>query len=570
MRYILRITGGIFILFATLWLLANALISFKKKSIHDIVIHLISSHVQGEIKIGDLSPEYFRTFPNISLRLSDVSLTDSLGNARERNFLKAENIYTQIQFFSLLKGKPEIGKIIIEDGLIYLFKDSLSNSNFNTKEHPKANQSNQDIPEFLLKNTRIVIENEFRNSHHEILLKELDGEVTKKSNAFFFALDMDAFMHGIGFNLERGSYLKEKPVRGKFILAYHPGEKISFDDILLDIDMHPYSLTGDIFLDKDTTNYELHIITKKLMYQQGVSLLTESLQGKLDSITIDKPIDVETKVSGQAVPKAVPRILTSFVVSDSQVESMLGRMEHCTFNGSFSNHVQEDLKSGDENSKLVFKDVNASYYGIVVTSTKMEIHNLLQPFLSCQLQSVFELTNLNEITESTTIEFKQGTGNLNIQYDGSLFSGDTDNPIANGTLSINNAAFNYLPRNMMLENCTGVIEFKDEDLNIPQMIARVGSTNLHMSGDVENLFALINISPEQLTMDWKISTPHLNLNDFLSYVAPKVVHIKKPVSKNKLAEATKNIDRLLRDGIAEINLKADQATYKSFVAKDVT
>ena len=90
-----------------------------------------------------------------------------------------------------------------------------------------------------------------------------------------------------------------------------------------------------------------------------------------------------------------------------------------------------------------------------------------------------------------------------------------------------------------------------------------------MSVKVSNLLALININPDQLKMEWTIATPHLNVNDFISYVAPKTIAVKKSSRKNRLIKATENIDKLLRDGIAEINIAAGKMTYKKFDASDV-
>lgn len=570
MRYALRITGALLIIFATLWLLANAFISLKKESIQEMVIQQIKKQVTGDMHIGDLSPDYFRTFPNISIRLSDVSLTDSMGDMHHHDLFKAKKIYARIQILSLIKGKPKIGKVIVENAFINLFTDSCGVSNLLRKNDVsfKKEENDNDIPEFTFRNTRIVIENQGLYSYHDIEARYLDCEVSKKDNVFVLDIDMNTLMHGIGFNTRKGSYLKDKNLVGKFTLRYDPGNKMEFQEIILKIDKHPFLLSGDIFY-TDTMSYDLKIESKKMIYKNGVSLLTESLQEKLDSIDISNPIDVSATITGQMAPRVVPKIITHFTVNDSEMETTLGHLEHCTFSGSFSNHVDTLLLPGDKNSKFIFNEVYASWSGIQVTSPRIEISNLLHPYLTCELRSVFDLTHLNEITESSTIRFEQGMGNLDIVYHGSLVSHDTINPVANGTLSLNNAAFTYLPRNLLFENCTGVIEFKNEDLIIPQLSATAGNTKLMMSGNVTNLLALIDINPEQLTMAWKISTPDLNLNDFISYVAPKKITVKKSARKNKLIKVTENIDRLLSDGIAEINMSADKVTYKKFVATDV-
>lgn len=570
MRRILRVTGSALVLFAILWLLANAIISLKRESINEMVIRQINRQVRGTVSIGDLSPDYFRTFPNISIRLSDVSVTDSLIDIHHHDFLKADRIYARIQLLSLVRGKPKIGKIIVEDCFIYLFTDECGYTNLNRKNDVSFNKGDADIPEFTFTNTRITIENLTTNAYHDIQADYLDCDIAEKDSSLLLHVYMSSLIHGIGFNLAKGSYLKEKRVDGKFTLRYYPGRKMEINNTNLKIERHPYLINGEIIFDTDTMSYDLHIRSKKILYKNGVDLLTESLQQKLDSVDIAEPIDTEATIAGKMAPRVVPRITTLFSVKESAMETTLGHLEHCTFNGSFNNHVDSLLKPGDENSKFIFNNVYAVWSGIQLTSTRIEISNLIHPFLICDLQSSFDLTHLNDLTESSTIRFTEGIGNLDIRYQGSLMNYDTIRPLANGTLSLNNAAFKYIPRNLLFENSVGVIEFKHEDLIIRNLTTTSGSTNLTMSGNINHFLAMVNIHPEQLTMEWNISTPHLNLHDFISYVAPKAETVKKSSRKNKLIRATENVDKLLSDGIAVLNITAEKLTYKNFTATNTS
>jgi len=157
MRYALRITSGIFLLFILLWIVVYALVTFNKESINDMAITQINKQVKGSVSIGDLSPDFFRTFPNISVRLSDVTIRDSLWNQHQHNFLKAENIYIRLQLLSLFTGKPKIGKVIVENGSVYLYTDECGYCNLNRIDD---NQGHTDIPEITFVKTRLIIENE--------------------------------------------------------------------------------------------------------------------------------------------------------------------------------------------------------------------------------------------------------------------------------------------------------------------------------------------------------------------------------------------------------------------------
>lgn len=570
MKYALRITGGIFLVFILLGIAIYAIFSFKKESINEMALRQVNNQVEGIVSIGDLSPDFFRTFPNISVRLSDVSIRDSLWDVHQHDFLMAKKIYIRFQLLSLLKGKPRIGKVIVEDGSIYLYTDECGYCNLNRRNDVAFKKGKSDIPEITFINTRLVIENQNLNSYHDIQANYIDCDITKKDSALVLAIEMNSFVHSIGFNMAKGSYLKEKQLDGDFRLLYKAGDKIELNNVNLDIDEQPFVFNGNIFLNTEPMTYELHFQTKKVIYQKGKSLLTQSLQQKLDSIDIVEPFDAEASLYGQMAFRAVPVVKIHFDVSDAAMETPLGQLYHCSFKGHFSNRVDTLLVPGDINSNFTFNEVQAEWSEIPVTSSAIQISNLLHPYLICDLKSIFELQNLNQLAESSTISFLKGMGNLDIKYSGPLNEQDTLNPLLNGTLTLSDAEINYIPRNLLFKDGFGVLEFKNEDLVIKQLLLTAGNTKLTLDGNVNNLLAMLQINPEKLTMEWNIATPELDLNDFVTYVAPrKEVVVPKSSKRNKIIKATENIDKLLRDGTAKLTISADELIYKKFAASNV-
>lgn len=571
-RYALRITGGLIAAVLLLWTIAFAVITMKKDSINELAVKQVNKQVHGDVVIGDLTPNFFRMFPHISVRLSDVSIRDSLWSAHEHDFLSAERIFIRLQFWSLLSGKPRIGKVVVENASIHLFTDECGYCNLNRVEDLSFNKGSEeaDIPELTFKNTRLIVENHSLNSFHDIEAIYMDCNVSKKDSAYKLDIIMNTKMHSLGFNMFKGSFLKEKSVKGNFHLMYEPGQKISIPEIVLDIDEHPFTIKGDVFFVTDPMSYKLNIATEAVNYKLGVSLLTQALQQKLDSLDIKKPINASVDLEGQMAYKAQPKVFVQFNVDDAEMDTPVGFLSHSTFNGTFDNEVDSLIPRGDVNSRITFNNLYAEFSGMPVTSSLIEIDNLKDPFLKCHIQSIFELNSLNELTESTTINFLKGKGILDVKYNGSLSGNDTIYPSVNGTLSLTDAEVNYIPRNLVFQNCNGNLEFKDEDLIINNLSAKAGNTDLVMSGHILHLLALLDNDLDRLVMEWNITTPDLNLNDFLAYVKPRTtVTVKKSTSKNKMIRAAENIDRLLHDGTAKLNINAGRLIYKNFEATNV-
>lgn len=550
------------------------LISYNQAFIRDLAVTQIKSRVEGDVMLGSIKPAFFKAFPDIAVNLHDLTIRDSLWNDHQIDFLKAKNIYLYLSWISLLKGKPEVKKVSLEDGYVHLYIDACGYRNLNLVEQVDTLETEDgegSTPVVTIRRSRFIMENELLNSKHDIDIEYLHSGVTKQDSTVLLDIDIRSLVHGIGFNLEKGSYLKEKTMQGNITLTYYPQLKMELTDVHLNIQKHPFELQGAIYFDTDTLTYALGIRTQQIGLQNATTLLTSSIQQHFDSISLSTPFDVEATVAGQMARKVVPAIATRFIVKDATMETPIGQLENCSYIGHFCNQVDCTSLPGDPNSEFTFSSFQADWNKITLTSCQIQIANLIHPFLLCDLQSTFELDKLNHIGESSTMQFITGTGKLDITYQGALTSKDTIRPVLNGKVLLQQAEVKYLPRNLDFKNCNGEITFRNQDLVLNQLVATAGNTQLTMKGQIVNLMALLNLNPEKLTMEWTITTPKLYLGDFISFVSESAkVQSKKSGSKNAIIKVSENIDRMLRDGTVKLTLSADNLLYKKFTASNVS
>lgn len=565
------ILGGLLSLFLLFMITVSFLISYNQAFIRELAITQIKSRIEGDVTLGSIKPAFFKAFPDIAVNLHDLTIRDSLWNDHQIDFLKAKNIYLYLSWISLFKGKPEVKKVSLEDGYVHLYIDACGYRNLNLVEQVDTLKGEGSTPVVTIRRSRFILENKLLNSKHDIDIEYLHSGVTKQDSTVLLDIDIRSLVHGIGFNLEKGSYLKEKTLNGTLLLTYFPHQRTELTDVNLNIQEHPFVLQGAIFFDTDTMTYALGIHTQQILLADAVSVLTEAIGQNFDSISLSQPFDVEATVAGKMARKVVPTIATHFVVKDATMETAIGHLEKCSYKGHFYNHVDCQTLPGDPNSKFTFTEVQADWNNITIASCQIEISNLIHPFLVCDLQSTFELEKLNHIGESATLQFLTGTGNMNITYQGALTSNDTILPVLNGKILLQKAEVKYLPRNLDFKDCSGEITFSNQDLVLNQLLATAGSTRLTMKGQILNLMAMLNLNPEKLTMDWTISTPELHLGDFISFVSESAkVQSKKSGAKNAIIKASENIDRMLRDGTVNLTMTADNLLYKKFTATGVS
>jgi hypothetical protein len=138
-----------------------------------------------------------------------------------------------------------------------------------------------------------------------------------------------------------------------------------------------------------------------------------------------------------------------------------------------------------------------------------------------------------------------------------------------GNFNLDSAAINYVPRNLLLTNGTGVVRFTGKDMIVDNLNLYSGSTDLIMNGSIKSIFYLINQKNNKLTLDWNIRSNKLNLNDFISYLKPKRVSGVSGKKKSSLAQTLTEFTKLLETANFNLTLNAKQLIYKKFYANNL-
>lgn len=571
LRITLRVMGIIAALLICLWIFLWAYITYNKAGIREKVKAEINQQINGKVEIENLATDFFHHFPNISISLGKVSIRDSLWSHHHHDFLKAEKIFIRLGFFSLFTGKPSISKITVENALVYFFTDTSGYSNLVKAKQSTEKKTGKDIPDLLFKNTRFIQEYPAHNKLHDVDFKEMECVVKVNDSGYLLKINLNAMVHGLGFNTTKGSYLKEKNLNGKFDLLITKTKAIKLDKIKLNIDNQPFVLSGFFLTTKDQPGFSLSVNTKKIDFKKAIGLLTQTTQQKFRSFNILQTIDISTVLNGSTAYKTIPHAVIGFAVKDVDIETRAGRFNNCSFTGDFTNEVDNTKPRLDENSRFTIKKFTGKWENIPLTANAIEVSNITEPFLKCDVHSAFDLVGLNDLTGSNSLQFMKGTGKMDIIYKGSLVNNDTVETNLNGNISLKDAAIKYQPRQIVLKNMEGNFVFKNKDLFIEQLKAQAGTTVLNMSGVVRNLVDLIYKDPEKLTLEWNIATPYLDLVDFISFLGKKsAATAKKSAVNNKLFLTAGKIDRMLEHGTANLKIQATKVNYKKFTATNVT
>ncbi len=548
--------------------------SVNKQKIIKQVTDEIGKKLSGKVSIGNVELSFFSHFPKVSVALHNVMITDTMYAHHHHPFFSGEDVFVNVSVVNMITKKSFINGFRIDKGSFYLYTDTGGYTNkylFNPKNNPAKgavnNNERNELKNIVLNNVRITDDDKQKNKLFDIQVNNLDLDLEDRdSTVFLFSANANMLIHNLAFNLPRGSFIKEKKIIGNFDLRYDKKLKqIQLDSIDIAIADHLFNITARFDMAGDNRQFSLKINTKDIYYAFARSLLTHKIDSALSIGDVEKPLTINANLSGP-LKGGDPFIFVNFSTSDTHLKTPFVDFDNATFKGYFTNEVVAGLPRQDPNSEIVLTNFSATWQDLPVTSDKIEVFNLVVPVLSCDLQSHFPLTTLNDIIGSTSIQLQSGDGSASITYKGPVTKNNNTNSFINGFVSIKNGAVLYAPRDVELKNVNGKIVFKNSDVFVENLQCTALNNKIVMDGKALNLLTLIDAEPNKVNIDWNIFSPSLNLGAFTFLLKSRKKVVAVSNSKRKLVKMADKIDKVLDQGSVVVTLKANHLIYKKFQA----
>jgi hypothetical protein len=575
LKYFLK---GVVILVGVILVLYFALfiyVSTHKKAIIKQVTEEVGKELNGNVSIGDVDLSFFSTFPNLSVFLHKVVITDSLFAQHHHAFFTGDRVFAKLSISKLIKKESAIDGFKIENAAIYLYTDSTGYTNeylFKPKKDSTSGKiksaENNILKSIILKIVQFTINDKRNGKLHDIAIKNLNLKLNDLDSALLISAKADLLIHKLAFNVDAGSFVQEKTFEGNFHLRIDKKlQQLQFDSIDIRIEKHPFNLSGRFDLKGPNPQMQLKIHTRNILYAFAKTLLTSKIATALSIVDIDKKLDADVVISGP-LKGGEPLILANWKVKNSHLSNPFFDFDDATFNGSFTNEVVKGLPRFDKNSEIELDHFSAKWNGLPVTSNHIEILNLYEPILTCDLQSNFPLAAINDILGSNTIELKSGNGVFNLTYKGPLEKNNNTNSFINGIITFSNGTLLYAPRDVEMKNVNGKLIIKNSDVLVENLQCMVLNNKFIMNGQANNLLTLMNTEPNKANIEWNIYSPSLNLSSFTYLLKTRKTISDYNSGKRKLSKIAGKIDAVLDQGSINVNLKANKLQYKKFEATD--
>ncbi len=571
-KYVLWVVA---ISFATLLLLFTTSYFYfvtHKASLLNYVTTNVARDIGGKITVTDVYFNVFKSFPSVSITLNDLQISDSLPN-KHKPLLIAHTVLVRFNIASLLVGKIVPNKISISNASINIFTDSLgfTNSYLLQRKKTDASINKKPVSELIKKiqfdSTLVVISDAIKNKRYSFNINRVNASIAKQDSLEIVHINSSILIHRISFNTAIGSYASNQLFESTFdVVVNQQQPSFSFKNMTIQLSKQPFILSGQFLFTKEPT-FNLQIQSKQIGYNFARSLVTPTIAKALLIASVEKPIDIDASIGG-LLNSGDPLVNIKWVVKNNVLHNGFIDFTNCSFGGYYTNEVVANLPKKDPNSKIVATNFIGTWQGFVFTAPQIDINNLAEPNLICNLTSIADVTTFNNLLETNAIVAQSGKASLYLNYNGPLVNNNSINTSINGKISLRNAALLYTPKNVLLNNCSGDILFTENDFAVKNLNCNVEGNHIVMEGKATNILRLVNSATDKLNLEWTIRTASLNLQPlkrlFTSNASAKTLQIKK-VSSLKAAQ----LNNVLTNSNITLQFQADKFLYQKFQASNV-
>ncbi|WP_256012570.1 AsmA-like C-terminal region-containing protein [Desertivirga xinjiangensis] len=573
LKITLIIIGTILGLVALIWLGVAAYVTTHREKVLNTITAQLNENITGVLAVEKMEPSLIRGFPGVSVSLKNVLLKDSLFDVHGHNLLKAKEVFVSVNAFSIITGKPNIQTIRIDDGDIYLYTDSSGYRNTQLFRSTTASSGNsrpkRRISGIYLNRVRVTLDNKFKGKLFSFDVHQLSAKLKYKRHTWIANVKLKSFVKALAFNIEKGSYLKDKMLQTKLNMEYdHRSHILSIPLQEMIIDKDKLKIGGNFSFAPYSSNFILNIEAPSLSLSFARTLLTPGLSGKLSMYNLEKPIEVNALIKGRLKGKNIPLINIKWNVVNNTLMLPGETITNCSFKGSFSNEFQRGQPRTDPNSIVSIYKLKGKWSGIGFQADTVKVWNLQKPIIEGRFSSDFQLSKLNTLTASETFNITKGRARLNLLYRAPFAQNAEVEPYIFGSIRINDAGLIYVPRGVRFANVSGLVEFKGQHLFLRNMKMQSGSTKLDMYGSVLDFVNLYYSNPGKMLLDWHVQSPRINLGEFVAFLGARSAGPSVRNSRSGIRKVFGQLNNVLNQANVKVELQAHELLYKRFLGSD--
>ena len=554
--------------------IVGALVSiplFFKQALLEKTKTTINNQVNADVDFEGFKLSLFRNFPKVTIELQKVIVTGQ-GEFQTDTLMAIENVRAKMVLLALFKNSERsIEEINLVQPKLKFVVGKTGNVNWDIAKEPvpgqpTATESNEQDEPFKLQLDRIDVKN------GELIYE--DREINMINVFENINLDVKGKMYGTSTELQvagkSDSYsLDYDSVRYVSKVSLETVTRLNVDYDKMDISIIenellvnrlPMEVTGLIQMPSDSMFFDLQIKTKDTGFENFLALVPPGYEEYMKKVKTSGTATISGTVKGLYFEEIYPAI-------DLKIEVANGNFNYTDLPEEIKN-IKADISvqkpEGDlDLTEVWIKNAHAQLKNNPVDLTLKLNHLVSDPYFDGAFVGTINFDHLKEALPLDSVNVS-GTIDANLFVKGNYSSIEKeqyDKIKSDGIVLLDNFLYDSPGFTQKIVVPSGKLDFSPQNVNLSQLIVKVGQSDFNLTGKVYNYLNYI-FKDGVLQGDLQLVSSFVNINELLrlqkkNEIQDKANNVAEPSASSNVSESQeklvfdipKNIDFTFRSDI---------------------
>ena len=513
-----KIVGAVLLLFVIFLIAAPFIFEAQLK---DLVKKGVNNNLNAEVEFSDLDLTLFRSFPQATLVLKDVSVINKAPFAGDTLAI-SEEILLKMSIKELFKGSSEpkkIDELKLNKAFVNIKVDSLGNNNYDITIKDAVTSSGDtisnpfklDLQHYEINNSRLSYFDEGQKL--SMKLEELNhwgtgdfslqlSELKTETNSLV-SLDYD------GVN-----YLNRNKVALDAVIQMDLDNlKYTFLENEATINQLPLTFDGFVKVNENNNEIDLSFKTPSSSFKNFLAVMPATYAKNIENVETSGDFVVDGTIKGIVDETYIPKMNIKISSGNASFKypDLPKSVQDININAAIVNEtglVDDTFLNIDKMSFRIDQDV---------FSGNGNIKNLTgNQLVDMALKGTVNLAN---IKKAYPLELKQDlngilTADIKTSFDmNSIEKEQYQNVNSSGNASIRNLSYKSpeIPNEVKISSAS--FNFNQGNVRVPELILTTGKTDIRASGNIQNFMGFL-FTDQKLKGNFLVNSNTFSVNDF--------------------------------------------------------
>lgn len=368
------------ILLALLVLITVSAISLLYAYRHEIR-NSVAQNIRNSLGLNlDMEPariSLFSTWPDVSIRFKNVTLSSSIYKGPKENFLEAGNIYLSVNLRKLLFSQEfSIKQVAINNARIRLRINADSTRNFAfLKPKPDTTASGStfrfDLKKVSLKNVYFSLVNDLKQQNFELNINEFKANLRQHDGDLMAEVTSEIKVGGLAFKRRKGPFLKNANANLDLKLCY-----FKKDGMLSLLPPSTANINGETYrvnAQLQTKVNRLYILaaSDRAYLSKVAPLLNNKIKQILSNFNVEKPLKASALIGLAPGERQDPILVINASTENNNLSIGESKVQYTNLSLTGKIYsITRDYKYGNEEQGLIrFSPIKGNVTGLPFTAT---------------------------------------------------------------------------------------------------------------------------------------------------------------------------------------------------------